>query len=120
MTTTLTFRGQCNRKIMMATGIKVRVKLKGHIAEVKSLMKHPMETGARKDPDTGELVPFHHIRQISFVNNGTPVLLVNCSTAVARDPYFTFRFRNAQAGDKFTVNWVDTRGETDSIEMVLD
>jgi sulfur-oxidizing protein SoxZ len=105
--------------MMMATGIKVRVKLKGNIAEVKSLMKHPMETGARKDPGTSDLVPLHHIRQISFVNNGTPVLLVNCSTAVAKDPYFTFRFRNAQAGDKFTVNWVDTRGKTDSIETIL-
>jgi sulfur-oxidizing protein SoxZ len=103
----------------MATGIKVRVKLKGDVAEVKSLMKHPMETGARKDADTGDIVPRHHITQITFANNGAPVMLVNCSTAVARDPYFRFSFGNASAGDRFTVSWVDTRGEADSSETIL-
>ena len=39
----------------MASNIKVKVKLSGDVAEVKSLMLHPMETGSRKDPDTGEL-----------------------------------------------------------------
>ena len=41
----------------MASKIKVKVKLKGDVAEVKSLMMHPMETGARKDPDSGATIP---------------------------------------------------------------
>jgi len=103
----------------MATGIKVRVRLKGEVAEVKSLMQHPMETGARKDPDTGDIVPAHYITQLTFTNNGNPVLVVNCSTAVARDPYFSFSFRPAMAGDKFSVSWVDSRGDVDSVETIL-
>jgi sulfur-oxidizing protein SoxZ len=78
-----------------------------------------METGARKDPDTDTLVPRHHIEQLTFANNGTPVLVVNCSTAVARNPYFNFSFSGAGPGDKFTVSWVDNRGETDSLETIL-
>jgi len=103
----------------MASKIRVKVKLSGDVAEVKSLMKHPMETGARKDPDTGEIVPRHHITQLTFMNNGQSVLLVNCSTAVARDPYFSFSFSNASVGDRFSVSWVDTNGEADSIETIL-
>ena len=103
----------------MATKIKVQVKLEGEVAKVKSLVVHPMETGARKDPDTGTLVPRHHIEQLTFANNGTPVLVANCSTAVARNPYFNFRFTGASPGDKFTVNWVDNRGESDSLETIL-
>jgi len=103
----------------MATGIKVRVRLKGEVAEVKSLMQHPMETGARTDPDTGDIVPAHYITQLTFTNNDNPVLVVNCSTAVARDPYFSFSFKPAMVGDKFSVSWVDSRGDVDSVETVL-
>ena len=103
----------------MASKIKVKVKLEGEVAHVKSLIPHPMETGARRDPDTGEVVPAHHITQLTFTNNGNPVMLVNCSTAVARDPYFSFSFKGASTGDKFRVSWVDTSGDTDSIETIL-
>ena len=103
----------------MASKIKVKVKLKGDVAEVKSLMLHPMETGARRDPDTSVIVPAHHITQLTFTNNGKPVMVVNCSTAVAKDPFFSFSFKGASPGDKLTVSWVDNKGESDSIEQVL-
>jgi sulfur-oxidizing protein SoxZ len=103
----------------MASKIKVKVKLKGDIAEVKSLMMHPMETGARKDPDSGLTIPSHYITQLTFANNGEPVMVVNCSTAVSRDPYFSFSFSGAKPGDTLTVSWVDNTGESDSTEIVL-
>ena len=103
----------------MASKIKVKVKLKGDVAEVKSLMMHPMETGSRKDPDSGSTIPAHHITQLTFANNGEPVMVVDCSTAVSRDPYFSFSFTGAKAGDTMTVSWVDNKGESDSTEVVL-
>jgi len=103
----------------MAGNIKVRVKLKGDVAEVKSLVLHPMETGSRKDPDTGATVPAHHITRLTFENNGERVMTVNCSTAVSRDPYFSFSFSGAKAGDQLTVRWVDNTGESDSTELTL-
>lgn len=99
--------------------IKVKVKLRGDVAEVKSLMKHPMETGARKDPDTGASIPAHHITQLTFSSNGEPVMVVNCSTAVSRDPFFSFNYSGAKAGDTLTVSWVDNTGESDQTEVVL-
>ena len=104
----------------MSGKIKVRVKIENDVARVKSLIVHPMETGSRKDPDTGELVPRHHIQKITFSNNGKTVLLANCSTAVSRNPYFNFSFEGAKPGDHFKVSWVDTQGETDSLEQVLE
>jgi sulfur-oxidizing protein SoxZ len=104
----------------MAGNIKVKVKLSGDVAEVKSLMLHPMETGARKDPDTGELIPAHHITQLTFSNNGKTVMVANFSTAVSKNPYFGFKFRGAKAGDTVKVAWVDNRGDTDELETVLE
>ena len=103
----------------MASNIKIKAKLSGGIAEIKSLMIHPMETGARKDPDTGELVPRHHITQLTFTNNGKPVMVANFSTAVSKNPYFSYKFRGAKAGDTLKVSWVDNLGGTDELETVL-
>ena len=103
----------------MASKIKVKAKLSGDIAEVKSLMLHPMETGSRKDPDTGEVLPAHHITQLVFTNNGKTVMVANFSTAVSRDPYFSFKFSGASAGDTLKVSWVDNLGQTDELETTL-
>ena len=104
----------------MASNIKVKVKLSGDVAEVKSLMLHPMETGARKDPDTGALVPAHHITQLTFTNNGKTVMVANFSTAVSKNPYFSFKFRGARPGDTLRVAWIDNLGKTDELETVLE
>lgn len=103
----------------MSETIKVRVTRDGDGAQVKCLIVHPMETGLRKDPLTGSVVPRHHITRVAFRNNGRAVLVVNCSTAVAKNPYFDFSFDGARAGDRFSVEWVDTRGEADLLETVL-
>ena len=103
----------------MASTIKIKTRLSDDIAEVKSLIIHPMETGARKDPDTGELVPRHHITQLTFSNNGEDVMVANFSTAVSKNPYINFRFRGARAGDTLRVRWVDNLGGNDELETVL-
>lgn len=103
----------------MADDIKVRVKLSGDVAEVKTLMLHPMETGQRRDPDTGQLVPAHHITQLTFACNGETVMVANCSTAVSKDPYFSFSFEGAKVGDVLGVSWVDNQGQSASVETTL-
>lgn len=104
----------------MSGTIRVRVKREGDLAEVKSLITHPMETGAREDPETGVRVPRHHITRVTFSINGNAVLIANCGTAVARNPFFTFKFMGAGPGDSFVVNWVDNLGESDTLETILD
>jgi sulfur-oxidizing protein SoxZ len=103
----------------MASKIKVKAKLSGDVAEIKSLMLHPMETGSRKDPDTGEPVPAHYITQLTFTNNEKAVMVANFSTAVSKNPYFSFSFRGAKAGDTLKIGWVDNTGATDELETVL-
>ena len=103
----------------MANQIKISAKLKGSVANVKSLMLHPMETGARKDPDTGNTIPTHHITQLIFTNNGKQVMVANFSTAVSKNPYFGFSFDGAKAGDTLKASWVDNKGETAELETQL-
>ena len=48
----------------MADEMKVRAKLKDGITTVKAIMYHPMESGSRKDKETGELIPAHFIKEV--------------------------------------------------------
>lgn len=104
----------------MASTIKVKAKVSGNVADVKSLMLHPMETGTRIDAETQKEIPMHHITQLTFTNNDKLVMVANFSTAVSRDPYFSFKFSNASVGDTLKVVWVDNNGGTDEIETVLE
>ena len=102
----------------MASTIKLKTSLSGDVAAVKSLMLHPMETGTRVDPDMG-LMPAHHITQLTFTNNDTVVMVANFSTAVSKNPYFSFKFSGAKAGDTLKVHWVDNQGESDELVATL-
>ena len=104
----------------MASTIKVKAEVSGDVVEVKSLMLHPMETGTRKDADTGEVVAAHYITQLTFTHNGKLVMVANFSTAVSRDPYFSYKFKGGKVGDTLKVTWVDNTGETDEFEATIE
>lgn len=104
----------------MAGTIKIKAEVSGDVVNVKSLMLHPMETGTRIDAETGEAIAAHYITQLTFTNNGKLVMVANFSTAVSRDPYFSYKFRGGKAGDTIKVTWVDNTGSTDEIETVIE
>jgi sulfur-oxidizing protein SoxZ len=94
--------------------IKIRAQLEGDVTTVKALIKHPMETGARKDPKTGELIPAHFIQELNTEHNGNNVMTALWSGGISANPYISFKFTGANKGDKITINWVDNKGEKDS------
>jgi sulfur-oxidizing protein SoxZ len=99
----------------MAT-IKIRAKVQGDVTTVKALIQHPMETGQRKDKKTGKLIPAHFIQEVTCDHNGTNVMTALWGPAVSKNPYLSFKFKGAKAGDSLKLSWVDNKGESDSIE----
>ncbi len=103
----------------MASGIRVKAKLSGDQLEVKSLMKHDMETGTRKDSKTGETVPAHYITEVKAELNGKVVMTANWGPAVSKNPYLAFGVKGAKAGDTLKLSWVDNKGNAESEETTL-
>jgi sulfur-oxidizing protein SoxZ len=103
----------------MASGIRIKAKLTGDQVEVKSLMKHEMETGTRKDSKTGETVPAHFIQEVKAEINGKVVMTAEWGPAVSKNPYLAFSVNGAKAGDTLKISWVDNKGETDSAETTI-
>ena len=103
----------------MADPMRMRVIRKGEVADVKMLVFHPMETGYRKSPVNGEIIPKHFIKTLQARHNGELVLETEWSRSVSRNPFLHFRLLNAKAGDKITVAWEDNFGETGSGEATV-
>lgn len=103
----------------MAKTHKIRARSKQGVAEVRVLLKHPMETGNRKDPKTGEKIPRYFIRELFCEHNGTSVMTSEWGWGISTNPFFSFRLRNAKPGDKIKVSWVDNKDKEDAVEATI-
>ncbi|HQO27935.1 MAG TPA: thiosulfate oxidation carrier complex protein SoxZ [Accumulibacter sp.] len=103
----------------MAEAIKLRVTWQGDLAEIRILMPHPMETGQRKDPESGKPLSAHFIESFSVTANGQELVRGQLNTAIARNPLFSFYARGVKAGDRLAVLWSDNKGEKRSDQFIL-
>ena len=99
--------------------IKIRAKLSGDVTTVKALIKHPMDTGLVKDKKTGNLIPAHFIQEVTCEHGGNKVMTAMWGAAVSKNPYLSFKFAGAKAGDTIKLSWVDNKGESDSAETQI-
>ena len=100
----------------MANSIRIRAKAAGGEVVVKALITHPMETGLRKDKKTGDKIPAHYIKEVKCEHGGKTVVNAQWGAAVSKNPYLSFAFTGAKAGDTIKLSWVDNKGESDSAE----
>ena len=99
--------------------IKVRAHIQGGVTTVKCLISHPMETGQRTDSKTGQLIPAHFIQEVTAEHNGSNVLTALWGPAISKNPYLSFKFAGAKAGDSLKVSWVDNMGKSDSADTTI-
>lgn len=101
------------------SSIKIRIKRQEGGCLLRVLIAHPMETGRRQDPATGQLVPAHFIQHVTIEHNGKTVASGQLGTGVSRDPYLALRLRDAQPGDIIRVEWADNLGQRDHEEAIV-
>jgi len=102
----------------MAT-IKIRAKAKKSITTVKALITHPMETGLRKDKETGKDIPAHHITEVNAEYNGNTVMTANWGPAISKNPYLSFKFKGGVPGENLKISWIDNKGKSDSLKAII-
>lgn len=103
----------------MANEMKVRAKLVGGTTEVKAIMYHVMESGSRKDADSGELIPAHFINEVKAELNGDLIISADWGTGVSQNPYWSFEFDGGKVGDTVKITWTDNLGETGTGEAQI-
>lgn len=98
----------------MSNSIKIRAKQENNQVKVKVLIKHPMETGLRKNKKTGQTIPAHFIQEVVCKHNGNTVLESEWGVAISTNPFLSFALADAKPGDKIAVTWRDNLGESDT------
>jgi sulfur-oxidizing protein SoxZ len=98
--------------------MRIRASLAGDTVEVKVLMRHDMETGQRKDA-SGKAIPAHYIKTLVAKVKDKVVLDANFGPSVSKDPFLSFKFKGGAKGDKVSVTWTDTAGETRTDEGTI-
>jgi sulfur-oxidizing protein SoxZ len=95
----------------MSEASRIRIVPAGANATVRVLMSHDMESGQRKD-GSGKIIPAWHIQDVTVLLNGKSVMTAEWGTAVAKNPFWQFTLKGTKAGDKVTIQWKDSRGDT--------
>jgi sulfur-oxidizing protein SoxZ len=103
---------------MAKSSIKLRTKNKGGKIQVKALIKHPMETGLRKNKKTGKKIPAHYITDVNVTANGKAILGAKWSGSVSKNPFLSFKYAG-KAGDKVKLSWKDNTGKSDTFETAV-
>lgn len=98
------------------SSIRVRAQLRDGLTNVRALISHPMETGQRRD-NSGNLVAAHYITEVVAEVGSRHIMTANWGPAISRNPYLSFEFEGANAGDTLKLSWVDNKGEQDSTEV---
>ena len=97
----------------MKTLIKVKPKTyaAGEIVKIDFMAMHPMETGMRKDKDTGALIPAHYIDEIKFLFNDQVITKMVIWESLSVNPLMSISYKVPGAGT-LKVIAKDNKGES--------
>ena len=102
----------------MSEPMRIRALLIKDLIEVKLMIKHPMESGLRKDEE-GKRIPAHYIETLVVRCKDKVVLDAHLGMAVSENPYIAFNFKGAEKGDKIEASWKDNLGQSRTDEAVV-
>ena len=81
---------------------------RGSVVEIKALILHPMETGFR--PGTmGKIIPRNIIERFTATWNGTEIIAMEMSSAIAANPFESF-FAEANESGTVVLRWTGDEG----------
>lgn len=99
--------------------MKIRASMVGDTAEIKCMMNHPMDTGFVKISQTGQIIPAHHITNVTCTVNGKIVVEAQLGGGISTNPYLGLKIKGAGKGDAVGIKWVDNQGYSNSVESQI-
>jgi len=90
---------------------------KGEIIEIKTLIRHRMETGYRVD-SVGRNIPRYIVTRLSVTYAGDEIFQMDFTQGVSANPYVAFPARAAESGD-LVFTWEDSEGEVTTVRKTL-
>ena len=83
----------------------------GDIVKIDFMAMHPMESGMRKDKDTGAIVPAHYINEVNFLFNDKVLTKMVTWESLSVNPVLSISLKVTGAGT-LKVLAKDNKGES--------
>lgn len=96
--------------------IKLKAKSKSGLITIRVLIKHPMESGSRKDK-IGKIIPAHHITNFTLKKNDHLAIKATIGGTISENPFFQFKVPGAK-GDQISFESIDNLGKTLQITRI--
>jgi len=96
--------------------IKLKAKSRDGVITVRVLMKHPMESGNRKNKN-GSIIPENHITHLIVNKNKVLATKANIGGSISENPFFQFKIPGIK-GDEIYFESVDNLGKILSITKI--
>lgn len=93
--------------------IKLKPKARKGLIDIKALIKHPMETGERKNKKTGKNYPANYITNLNISVNGKAITNSLIGYTISKNPYFRFKAVGVK-GDEVALSYTDSKGKSKS------
>ncbi len=96
--------------------IKLKAKSRYGLIIVRVLIKHPMESGSRKNK-SGQLIPANHITNLSLKKNNRLAIKASIGGTISENPFFQFKVPGVK-GDEISFESIDNLGKTLQITKI--
>jgi len=91
----------------------------GDVITIKTLISHKMESGQRKDKETGEIIPRKIINAFTATFDGDTVFAADIKPALSANPYIQFQVKVSRSGE-FHFEWTDDDGSVYEARRAID
>ena len=102
----------------MSEPMRIRAVQVQDLIEVKLMIRHPMESGLRKD-ENGKKIPAHFIETLEVKCKDRIVLDAYLGMAVSENPFIQFSFKGGTKGDLLEVTWKDNLGDARTDKVAI-
>ena len=90
----------------------------GETIELRTLLRHRMESGERLD-ETGERVPRLIVNRFVAAFDGEPFFVAELHPGIAENPWLVFSHRPPRSGT-YALEWTDDAGERFALERSIE
>ena len=92
--------------------------LKDEIITIKTMAEHEMETGVRRNDETGVIYPRLIIHKVNVKFNGKIVFSADWFSGVSANPFMSFKIKAVESG-LIEIEWIDDYAKKTNIYRVL-
>ena len=82
----------------------------GEVFQVKTILKHKMEMGNRKDKKTGKTIPRNIVNKFECLYNGKTVFAAHQEPGISANPYIAFYVKATESGT-LEFKWTEDNGK---------